>query len=115
VGKYRVGGWMGRLGFSAICPHRSSGTEAFVRLSMERRCKEIMTTGRSSKPRSINQKSEEVAELVRQSALRRKKQRKSKDRGVRKEYVRIRGNILRIPVLAEDTKAIDNHGYRIYC
>jgi hypothetical protein len=51
---------------------------------MERRCKKIMTTGRSLKPGRINagqdQKIEEVAVLVRQSTVRRKTRGRAKKR-----------------------------------
>jgi hypothetical protein len=96
---------------SAICPRRSSGMDACMSLSMERRCKKIMTTGRSLKPGRINagqdQKIEEVAVLVRQSTVRRKTRGRAKKRDPATPYTSSTSNAC-VLIPLQDEKAIGN-------
>jgi hypothetical protein len=75
---------MGRLRLNAIRPYTSLGMKPCGRLSMDRRCKKITTTGRSPKQGlsmlGQNKKREDVEGLVRQCA-----RRKSRERAKEKE------------------------------
>jgi hypothetical protein len=78
-----------------------------------------MTTGKSSKTEPLNAATEPEerrdSSTGKAERVEKKRQRKGKDRGIQGEYIRVRGNILRIPVPAEGTKVIDDHRYRIHC